>query len=83
VHGDPERYLVRAEIGGDFAAANEIAADHGAAQLVLDEQRQPPAKAPLDPAKQLERWSRDLILIGAGRLRRVRPLYLDMWNGDT
>src|SRR5207344_2525627 len=83
VHGEPERQLMRAEIGGDFAAANEITADHGTAQLVFDEQRQPSAEAPLDPTKQLEGRSGDLILEGTGRLRRVRPLHLDMRNGDT
>ena len=75
--------LMRAEIGGDLAAADEIAADHGAGQLVLDEQRQAPAEEPLDAAKQLKRRPGDLVLIGSGRLRLVGPLNFDMRDGDA
>ena len=66
MHRRTGKQLMRAEIGGDLAAANKIATDHGAAQLVFDEQRQPPAEAPLDPTKHLKRRPCDLILIGAG-----------------
>ena len=83
MHGKPDRQLMRAEIGGDLAAADEIAADHGAGQLVLDEQRQAPAEAPLDTAEQLKRRPGELILIGAALLRLVGPLNLDMRDGDA
>ena len=83
MHGDPYRQLMRAEIGGDLAAADEIAADHGAGQLVFDEQRQAAAEAPLHSAEQLKRRPGDLILVGAGRLRLVGPLNLDMRDGDA
>ena len=66
MHRRTGKQLMRAEIGGDLAAANKIAADHGAAQLVFDEQRQPPAGAPLNSTKQLKRRPCDLILISAG-----------------
>ena len=66
MHGGAGKQLMRAEIGGDLAAANEIAADHGAAQLEFDKQLEPPAEAPFDPTKRLKRGPCDLIFIGSG-----------------